>query len=112
MLHATATGGLSSPRSPIRLRRINTPKLQELPDRAAHYDKIAADSPEGNSDYTAKFALFERGDPSRLYDRCRADSHLNYQGHDAAGLVDPRLIDALRAAYLRSEGQGGGWSVG
>jgi hypothetical protein len=32
-------------------------------------------------------------------DKFRADHDLNYQG-DAAGLVDSRLINALRAAYF------------
>ena len=40
-------------------------------------------------------------------DRFRADKNLNYQGN-AAGLVDARLVDALRAAYIAKKKTGGG----
>jgi len=38
-------------------------------------------------------------------DKFRADKGLNYQGN-AAGLVDPRFIEALRAAYFNKKKTG------
>ena len=35
-------------------------------------------------------------------DKFRADKGLNYQGNPA-GLVDARLVDALRAAYIAKQ---------
>jgi hypothetical protein len=35
-------------------------------------------------------------------DKFRADRSLNYQGN-AAGLVDDRLVEALRGAYLQKK---------
>jgi hypothetical protein len=39
-------------------------------------------------------------------DKFRADKGMSYQGN-AAGLVDQRLIEALRAAYLAKKKGGG-----
>src|SRR5712691_1646051 len=78
---------------------INTPKMQELQktDRA-QYDKLVADARAQQAAYTRDFAAFD-DETIAAVDKFRADKNLNYQGN-AAGLVDARLIDALRAAYF------------
>ena len=53
---------------------------------------------KANADYTREFSLFDE-ETIAAVDKFRADRNLNYQGNPA-GLVDARLIDALRAAYF------------
>ena len=72
----------------------------------AQYDKIAADSRKANADYTREYSLFDE-ETIAAVDKFRADKNLNYQGN-AAGLVDARLIDALRTAYFATKKAGGG----
>jgi uncharacterized Ntn-hydrolase superfamily protein len=73
----------------------NTDKMRELQktDRA-QYDKIVADSQQVGRE-------LQRYDDETIaaVDKFRADRSLNYQGNPA-GLVDDRLVEALRAAYL------------
>jgi uncharacterized Ntn-hydrolase superfamily protein len=78
---------------------INTPKMQELRKAdPAQYDKIAAESRKDSADYTRDLSQFDE-ETIAAVDKFRADRNLNYQGNPA-GLVDARLIDALRAAYF------------
>ena len=51
-----------------------------------------------SADYARDFAQFDE-ETITAVDKFRADRNLNYQGNPA-GLVDARLIDALRAAYF------------
>jgi hypothetical protein len=77
----------------------NTPRMQELRKTdSAQYDKLIAESRKASADYTRDFAPYDE-ETIAAVDRFRADKSLNYQGN-AAGLVDARMIDALRAAYL------------
>ncbi|HEV3062385.1 MAG TPA: DUF1028 domain-containing protein [Vicinamibacterales bacterium] len=77
----------------------NTPKMQELRKTdAAQYDRVIAESRRASADYTRAYALYDE-EAIAAVDKFRADHNLNYQG-DAAGLVDGRLIDALKSAYL------------
>jgi uncharacterized Ntn-hydrolase superfamily protein len=64
----------------------------------AAYDKAAAAARRAAADYTRDYGLYDE-EAMAAVDKFRVDRGLNYQG-DAAGLVDARLIDALRAAYL------------
>jgi uncharacterized Ntn-hydrolase superfamily protein len=77
---------------------MNTDKMRELQktDRT-QYDKLAAEAQQAARD-------LGRYDEETIaaVDKFRADRNLNYQG-SAAGLVDARLIDALRAAYLQKK---------
>jgi hypothetical protein len=85
---------------------INTPKMQELRKTdPAQYEKIAADSRKANGDYSREFSQFDE-EAIAAVDKFRADRNLNYQG-DAAGLVDARLVEALRAAYSAKKKTGG-----
>src|SRR5262249_14943356 len=78
---------------------INTPKMQDLRKSVpAQYEKIAAESRRANADYTKEYAHYDE-ETIAAVDKFRADKGLNYQGN-APGLVDARLIDALRAAYF------------
>ena len=76
----------------------NTDKMRELQktDRT-QYDKLVADSQQASRD-------LQRYDEETIaaVDKFRTDRSLNYQG-SPAGLVDQRLVDALRAAYLQKK---------
>jgi uncharacterized Ntn-hydrolase superfamily protein len=81
---------------------INTPKMVELRKTdPAQYEKIAAESRKASADYTRDFAQFDE-ETITAVDKFRADKSLNYQGNPA-GLVDARLIEALRAAYFEKK---------
>jgi uncharacterized Ntn-hydrolase superfamily protein len=73
---------------------MNTPEMRALQQsNRAQYDKLAADA--------RQFSLFDE-ETIAAVDKFRTDNGLAYQGN-AAGLVDARFIDALRAAYLKKK---------
>ena len=78
---------------------MNTPKMQELQrgDRA-QYDRLVAESRTQQQNYTRDFARYDE-ETIAAVDKFRKDRKMDYQG-DAPGLVDARLIDALKAAYI------------
>ena len=80
----------------------NTPKMRELQkaDRA-QYDKLIDESRRAQQSYTRDVAQFDE-EAIAAVDKFRADRNLNYQGNPP-GLVDTRLVDALRAAYLEKK---------
>ena len=80
----------------------NTPKMRELQktDRA-QYDKLIEQSRREQQSYTRDFAQFD-DEAIAAVDKFRADRNLSYQGNPP-GLVDARLVDALRAAYLEKK---------
>ena len=99
MLHAVGYWRPALAAFPDPPASINTPKMVELrKSDPAQYDKIAAESRKASADYTREFAQFDE-EAIAAVDKFRADKNLNYQG-DAAGLVDARLIAALRSAYF------------
>jgi uncharacterized Ntn-hydrolase superfamily protein len=77
----------------------NTPRMQELQkaDRA-QYDKIVAESRAQQQAYTRDYAVFD-DETIAAVDKFRKEHDLDYQG-DAPGLVDARLVNALKTAYL------------
>jgi uncharacterized Ntn-hydrolase superfamily protein len=78
---------------------INTPKMQELQrTNRAEYDRVAADARARQAEYTRSFAIFD-DEAVAAVDKFRADKDLVYQGN-APGLVDARLVEALRTAYF------------
>jgi uncharacterized Ntn-hydrolase superfamily protein len=98
MLHAAGYWRPSLAAFPDAPPSINTPKMQELRKTdPAQYDRIAADSRKATADFSREFSQFDE-ETIAAVDKFRADKNLNYQGN-APGLVDARLIDALRAAY-------------
>ena len=99
MLHGIGYWRVSLAAFPDPPPSINTPQMQELRRTSpAEYDKRAADLRQANDGYTHTYATFDE-ETIAAVDKFRADKNLNYQG-DAPGLVDARLIDALRAAYF------------
>jgi uncharacterized Ntn-hydrolase superfamily protein len=99
MLHSVGYWLPSLAAFPDAPASINTPKMQELrKSDPAQYEKIAAESRKANADYTRDFSQLDE-ETIAAVDKFRADRNLNYQGNPA-GLVDARLIDALRAAYF------------
>ena len=81
---------------------INTPKMQELrKSDSAQYEKIAAESRKASADYNREFSQYDE-ETIAAVDKFRVDHNLNYQGNPA-GLVDARLIDALRTAYFEKK---------
>ncbi len=80
----------------------NTPKMQELRKTdLAQYDKLVAASRRASADYTRDYAQYDE-ETIAAVDKFRADRGLSYQGNPA-GLVDARMIEALRAAYLEKK---------
>ena len=99
MLHGVGYWRPSLAAFPEAPPSINTPQMQELRrTNPAEYEKRAADARKASADYTRDYATFD-DETIAAVDKFRADKNLNYQG-DAPGLVDARLIDALRAAYF------------
>jgi uncharacterized Ntn-hydrolase superfamily protein len=77
----------------------NTPRLQELrkTDPSA-YDKAVAEARQATAGFTRDYATFD-DEAIAAVDKFRADRNLNYQGNPP-GLVDTRLVEALKSAYL------------
>ena len=99
MLHGVGYWRPSLAAFPEAPPSINTPQMQELRrTNPAEYDKRAADSRKASTDYTRDYATFD-DETIAAVDKFRKDRNLDYQG-DAPGLVDARLIDALRSAYV------------
>src|SRR5947207_10717070 len=98
MLHAAGYWRPSLAAFPDAPPSMNTTKMQELRrTNPAQFEKIAAESRKAAADYSRDFSQFDE-ETIAAVDKFRADKNLNYQGN-AAGLVDARLIDALRAIY-------------
>ena len=80
----------------------NTEKMRQLRlTDQAQYDKLVAESRKAAADYTRDYAQYD-AETMAAVDKFRADHGLDYQG-DAAGLVDARLVDALRAAIVERQ---------
>ena len=77
----------------------NTTTLRELQKSdPAQYDKAIAESRRLAADYAREYAQYDV-EAIAAVDKFRADRGLNYQGNPA-GLIDARLVDALRAAFI------------
>jgi len=102
MLHGVGYWRPSMPAFPDAPPSTNTPKMLELrKSDPAQYEKIVADSRKASAEYSREFGQFDE-ETIAAVDKFRADRDLNYQG-DAAGLVDARLISALRAGYFEKK---------
>src|SRR5690242_1663927 len=102
MLHAVGYWRPSLAAFPDPPPSINTPKMLELQktDRP-QYDKLAADVRARQAAYAHDYATFD-DETIAAVDKFRKEHDLDYQG-DAPGLVDARLISALKAAYLEKK---------
>ena len=102
MLHAVGYWRASLAAFPDAPPSINTPQMQELRrTNPAEFDKRTADARATTAVYNRDFAVFD-DETIAAVDKFRKDHNLDYQG-DAPGLVDARLIDALRAAYFEKK---------
>jgi uncharacterized Ntn-hydrolase superfamily protein len=102
MLHAVGYWRPTLAAFPDPPASINTPKMQELQktDRA-QYDTLAAETRARQAAYTRDYAQYDE-ETIAAVDKFRKDREMDYQG-DAAGLVDARLIGALRSAYFEKK---------
>jgi uncharacterized Ntn-hydrolase superfamily protein len=102
MLHALGYWRPSLATFPAAPPSTNTRQLQDLRrTNPAEYDKIVEASRRASATYNRDYAQYD-AETIAAVDKFRADHTLNYQGN-AAGLVDARLIDALRKAYLEKK---------
>jgi len=102
MLHGIGYWRPSLAAFPDAPASINTPQMLDLQrTNRAEYDRIAADTRAKQQGYTRDFATFD-DETIAAVDKFRKDRGLDYQG-DAPGLVDARLIDALRTAYFEKK---------
>lgn len=99
MLHALGYWKPTLAAFPSAPAGTNTPKMQELrkTDPAA-FEKAATEARQASAAYTRDYATFD-DEAIAAVDKFRADKTLNYQGNPP-GLVDTRLVEALRAAYF------------
>jgi len=99
MLHALGYFRPSLAAFPDPPPSTNTPKMRDLQKSdPAQYDKLIAESRAANAAYTREHSVFDE-EIIAAVDTFRKDKALDYQGN-APGLVDARMIDALRAAYF------------
>ena len=78
----------------------NTAKMRELQkSNPAEYDKQVAESRRLTAEYNHEYSQYDT-ETMAAVDKFRTDNKLNYQGNPV-GLVDARLVDALRAAYIQ-----------
>jgi uncharacterized Ntn-hydrolase superfamily protein len=102
MLHALGYWRTSLATFPDAPASTNTRQMQDLRrTKPAEYDKIVEDSRRATAAYNRDYAQYD-AETIAAVDKFRADRNLNYQGNPA-GLVDARLIDALRKAYLEKK---------
>jgi uncharacterized Ntn-hydrolase superfamily protein len=98
MLHALGYWRPSLAAFPDAPPSTNTPKMRELQKSdPAQYEKVVSESRRASDEYTRQYAQYG-AEAVAAVDKFRSDKGLNYQGNPA-GLVDQRLVDALRAAY-------------
>jgi hypothetical protein len=80
----------------------NTSRMRDLQKSdPAQYDKQLAAARRAAADYARDFGVFDE-ETIAAVDTFRTEHKLDYQGN-AAGLVDARLIDAVRAAYFQKK---------
>ncbi len=102
MLHALGYWRPALAAFPAPPPSTNTPKMQELRKTdPAQYQKLVDEARKASTEYTRAYSLYDE-EAIAAVDKFRADKGLNYQGN-APGLVDARMIDALRAAYVEKK---------
>jgi hypothetical protein len=102
MLHAVGAWRPTLAAFPDAPPSTNTPKMRELQkSNPAEFEKITTESRRASAEYTKQYAQYD-AETIAAVDKFRVDNKLNYQGNPA-GLVDARLVEALRAAYLQKK---------
>ncbi len=83
----------------------NTREMQDLRrSNPAQFDKLQAQGRQAAADFARDYAQFD-AETVAAVDKFRADRKLAYSGNPP-GLVDERLVAALRAAYLERQRTG------
>ena len=99
MLHALGYWRPSLTNFPSAPPSANSPKMRELrTSNPATYQTALAEAKQASASYAREYAVFD-DETIAAVDKFRAEKSLNYQGNPP-GLVDPRFVDALKAAYL------------
>jgi uncharacterized Ntn-hydrolase superfamily protein len=99
MLHALGYWKPALAAFPTAPAGANTPQMQELrKTNPAAFEKAATEARQASAAYTRDYATFD-DETIAAVDKFRADKNLNFQGNPP-GLVDARLVDALRTAYF------------
>jgi uncharacterized Ntn-hydrolase superfamily protein len=99
MLHTVGYWRPSLARFPDAPSTVSNQKIAELRKTdAAAADKLQAESRRLQQEFTQQFAMYDE-EAMAAVDKFRAEHGLNYQGNPV-GLVDARLVEALRAAYF------------
>jgi uncharacterized Ntn-hydrolase superfamily protein len=102
MLHAVGYWRPATATFPDAPPSINTEQMQELRrTNPAEFEKRSADLRAAAAAYNRDYATFD-DETIAAVDKFRREHDLDYQG-DAPGLVDTRLIDALRTAYFEKK---------
>jgi hypothetical protein len=105
MLHALGYWRPSLAAFPDAPPNANSPKMQELrKTNPAAYDKVIAEARQASAVYNREYGVYD-DEAIAAVDKFRADRKLNYQGNPP-GLVDHRLTDALKSAYLEKRKSG------
>jgi uncharacterized Ntn-hydrolase superfamily protein len=82
-----------------------TEQLRQLREKnRAEYDRLTADTRTATAEYTHEYSEYD-AETMTAVDKFRADHGLDYQG-DAVGLVDARLVEALRKAIIEKPRSG------
>ncbi len=80
----------------------NLLRNQELrKSNPAEFEKVQAEARRASADYTREYAQYD-SEAIAAVDKFREDKGLTYAGNPP-GLVDARLVDALKAAYLEKK---------
>jgi uncharacterized Ntn-hydrolase superfamily protein len=102
MLHALGYWRPSLTAFPDAPVSTNTRAMQELRAKdPAQYDKAVAESRRVSTEYTREYGQYD-AEAIAAVDKFRTEHNLNYQGNPA-GLVDARLVEALKAAYVEKK---------
>jgi hypothetical protein len=81
---------------------VNAQRNQELRrTNPAAFEKLQAEDRRAAQEYQRQFALYDEETVAAV-DKFREDKGLSYAGNPA-GLVDERLVSALRAAYQEKQ---------
>lgn len=99
MLHALGYWRPALAAFPDAPASINTPQMQELrKNNPAAFEKASTEARQASAAYTRDYGVFD-DEAIAAVDKFRADRSLDYQGNPP-GLVDQRLVDALRTTYF------------
>jgi uncharacterized Ntn-hydrolase superfamily protein len=102
MLHALGYWRPSLASFPPPPPPTNTPKMLELQKtNRAEYDKLMDQARSSTAAYNRDYGQFDE-ETINAVDKFRTDRGLNYQGNPP-GLVDARMVDALRSAYIEKK---------